>query len=241
MTEQELARVVIADDRYYEIAPGEYYPSVTTILSCYPKGNALAKWMADNGYLEAQRIKHAAAALGTQVHDGIELLLQGKTLKYEDYTLDEWRYFIAFENWAVKYKPETIWAEKAVVSHEHKYAGTLDWFGWITPPAKKGAKPKRQLAYIDWKTSNNLWVEYDIQLCAYERAAIEMGNKEADILAVVQLGNNTKQGFTFHEVKQTKKEELLDVFGWVHNLWKFKHPNARPFEKDVPAQIKISI
>ncbi len=226
-------RVIIADDRYYEVAPNTFYPSVTTILSSYPKGNGLAKWMADNGWLEAQRIKHAAGALGTVIHEGVEKLLEGKTLQYSDYSLDEWRYFIAFKNFADKYKPETVWAERAVISHTHKYAGTLDWHGYITDPKTQ----ERKLAYLDWKTSNNLWTEYDVQLCAYERAAMEMGGTEGDILAIVQLGTSTKQGYTFHTVK--RKGELLEVFDLVHKMWKFQNPHARPFEKEVPVSIAL--
>lgn len=55
----------------------EYVPSATWIAGHYPKGIWFYKWLAKNGWDEAQAIKEAAADKGSKVHHAISALFDG--------------------------------------------------------------------------------------------------------------------------------------------------------------------
>lgn len=227
---QEIERITHEDSRFY-IVGGQYFPSVTTILDAFPKGHQLVKWVGDNGNMESNRIKTLAGQKGTIVHNSIERLLDGDKLDYRDFEEDEWDYLQGFTNFCEDYKPQTIEKEHTIISYEKQYAGTMDWSGFVY---KKGEK---LFARVDWKTSNYIHDEYDIQLSAYDAAEVEAGKPAADILLIVQLGTKTKRKYSVHEVKD--KDTHLECFNHVYWLWKYLHPNAKPYQKDVPASLSL--
>lgn len=239
----------IHDDRFYfneELK--QYLPSVTTVLACYPKGYHLTKWIAENGWEGSNRIKNIKGEKGSIVHSAIEYLIEGNDLVFDNFEEDEWRYIQAFANFWEDYKPETIAKEHMITSKEHGYAGTLDWFGSVL---QKMSGEERIKIRLDWKTSNNLWVEYDIQLEAYERADVEMGAEPSDERWIVQLGTRTKRGYSIHKTHKQKSEtreekqkdwdRLFDAFRHVKWLWEFQNPNAKPFMKEINKKINIGI
>ena len=72
------------DSRYYR-RNGKYYPSVTHVLSSYPKGKYFEDWLKKVGY-SAEWIVKKAAEEGTLVHEMIEDWLNGEeiTFLYKD-------------------------------------------------------------------------------------------------------------------------------------------------------------
>ena len=60
---------------------GKYYPSITYVLSCYPKGKHFQDWLKKVGF-SADWIVKKAAEEGTQVHEMIEDYLNGKELNF---------------------------------------------------------------------------------------------------------------------------------------------------------------
>ena len=97
-------QITLPDGRYYQ-RNGEYYPSVTYVLSHYPKG--------------------------TQVHEMIEAYLNGEELKFLEhgipmYDPNVWQMFLRFVDWWEEYKPTLIEAEVHLFSDELKVAGTCD-------------------------------------------------------------------------------------------------------------------
>lgn len=68
------------DSRYYR-RNGKYYPSITHVLSTYPKGKYFEDWLKKVGYSSEHIVKKAAAE-GTQVHEMIEDWLNGKKLHF---------------------------------------------------------------------------------------------------------------------------------------------------------------
>lgn len=227
-------RVVIKDKRFYP-RNNDYYVGVTTVLEMSPKGPELIKWIADNGYAESQRIMNLKAKKGSIVHSGIEALLKGEELQSEDYELDEWEALASFVLFAEKYKLKPIALESVVYNDEYKYAGTVDFYGAATLPGKTTPIIVR----IDFKTSNYLWVEYDYQLAAYEKAAVSMGELPADELMVVKLGAKNKQKFSVHTVKD--RESNFAYFALLLQLFYKKNKDLVPRHKSIPKTLQYNI
>lgn len=231
----------VLDDRFYVIND-EYFPSVTTILSCYPKGSALTKWIAENGWNESNRLKNEAANKGSNVHAAIQKLFAGEKLDYNFYEEDEWTNLRSFINFAEDYKPIPEDIENTIISEKYKYAGTMDFSGTVEVKddelsTKKEKALKRIFVRFDWKTSNNFWPEYDLQLSAYESAEVEVGKKPADELWIVRFGTETARGYSIHKVKD--RESKMEAFHHVRWLWNYTHPNAKPFQKEIPKFLKL--
>ena len=75
-------QITLPDGRYYQ-RNGEYYPSVTYVLSHYPKGKFFEDWLKKVGYASEYIVKKASEE-GTQVHEMIESYLNGEELKFLD-------------------------------------------------------------------------------------------------------------------------------------------------------------
>ena len=73
-------QVTMPDSRYYR-RNGKYYPSITHVLSSYPKGKYFEDWLKKVGY-SAEWIVKKAAEEGTMVHEMIEDWLNGKEIKF---------------------------------------------------------------------------------------------------------------------------------------------------------------
>ena len=63
-------QITMPDSRYYR-RNGEYYPSVTYVLSYYPKGKFFEDWLKKVGYSSEYIVKKAGEE-GTAVHEMIE-------------------------------------------------------------------------------------------------------------------------------------------------------------------------
>ena len=77
---EDAKQITLPDSRYYR-RNGKYYPSITHVLSTYPKGKYFEDWLKKVGY-HADWIVKKAAAEGTQVHEMIEDYLNGKELNF---------------------------------------------------------------------------------------------------------------------------------------------------------------
>jgi hypothetical protein len=157
-------QINILDQRFYK-KKEKYYPSVTTILSVYPKGKYFEEWIKSNGF-NADIIMQKAAFEGTQVHNAVESFLAGNEIYWLDeygnakYNLDVWRMILKFTNFWNTYKPELIASEYHLFSDQHEYAGTADLI----------IRFKEKLWLLDIKTSNSLHTSYELQLSAYAKA-----------------------------------------------------------------------
>jgi len=229
-TSENTAQVL--DDRFYWVDE-KWLPSVTTILSCYPKGSSLAKWIGENGLLESNRLKNLAAEKGSIVHDACERLLKKQTLEMKSYEMDEWRAIMAFQNFCKDYNFEVVETEKQTESIAEGYAGTLDAHGFVT------VKDEKIRIRCDWKTSNHAYPTHDIQLVTYEKAEEEKGNPPAEELWVVYLGRTTKSGYSLHKIKPDTWGEHFETFKLCRQLWRITNPNAKPFEKTLPLSISL--
>ena len=171
-------QVTMPDSRYYR-RNGNYYPSVTHVLSSYPKGKFFEDWLKKVGY-SAEWIVKKAAEEGTLVHEMIEDWLNGKELKFlhdngnPKMPPHVWQMFLRFVDFWETYNPTLIEAEVHLFSDEIKVAGTCD----LVCELEIDGKMERWI--IDFKTSNHLQTTYDLQGAIYAQCYEECYGKKID-------------------------------------------------------------
>ena len=222
-------QITLPDGRYYQ-RNGEYYPSVTYVLSHYPKGKFFEDWLKKVGY-SADYIVKRASEEGTQVHEMIEDYLNGKELSFLEhgipmYAPNVWQMFLRFVDFWEEYKPTLIEAEIHLFSDELKVAGTCDMVCEING----------ELWVIDFKTSNHLQTTYDLQTAMYAKCFEERFGKKVDRTGVLWLKSSKRgpkkdkiqgKGWEMYESKRTQKDNL-DIYRAVRTLFDIENPNHKP-------------
>lgn len=241
-------RVTTTDERWYPIESKnketglpeyQFYPSSSWISGFYPKGIPFYKWLADKGWNEAEAIKSAAGDKGSKVHKAIEMLIKGGTVsmdtsivnaetgKEEEITVEEYECVMSFANWANTMKPEFLLQEKTLISKKHAFAGTLDCL----------AKIGDQLWIIDFKTSQYVWPEHELQISSYKQALTET-TKYSDVkLAILQVGyKRNKNMYKFTEV-----EDKFDLFLHAKAIWSHETEGEKPRQRDYPLSLTLEL
>jgi len=256
VNKEKIVRVTVADERWYlrEMYSPEglpytvYVPSVTWIASHYPKGVGFYKWLANKGWDEAEALKQAAGDKGSKVHFAIASLIDGNDVKMdskfknpstgidEELTLEEYEAIMSFHSWFLETKPEILLREIVVFNDKEEYAGTCDFICRI----------KEKLHLIDFKTSQYVWPEHEIQISAYKHALI--GKSFPDFktgeaitfddtlnLAILQLGyGRNKKGFKFTDIA-----DQFDLFLAAKTIWRKEASSQHPSVKDYPVSISL--
>ena len=256
---RRIVQVTVADERWY-LKPAQdektklpiYHPvpSVTWICGYWPKGVGFYRWLADKGWDEAEAVKQAAGDRGSVVHLAVERILAGEEFRidtkvqdksrgnelelYErDLTYEELLCVQSFLNWKAtmekEWTIETMASEKTMFSETHQAAGTGDWVVRLTHK-ETGAV---EMWLIDFKTSKQIWREYELQISAYReflqngenplfeknengtesRKVVDMSELKMGIL---QLGyERNKAGYKFTEI-----EDAFPLFKLAQQIWK---------------------
>lgn len=252
-----IIQVTIADERWYvkqvtdpatKLPALRYVPSVTWIAGHYPKGIAFMKWLADKGWDESQAIKAAAGEKGSKVHEAISAILRGEevridskfvnpsTEQLEELTLEECDAIKSFVDWRASLKePMTPIAwDVTVFSEKYGYAGTIDLI----------CKIGEQVYIIDFKTSAQVWSEYELQVSAYKQPLesgefhIEGFTECADIkLAILQVGYKlNKAGFKWNEV-----EDKFPLFLAARQIWANECEGQAPKMREYPIVLSPAV
>jgi len=236
---QEIERVDVYcfDERFYQVTLPDgtkrFQPSMTYMLSqVNPTGYGLMKWVGDVGNETAYQIKTQAGEDGSFIHEAIEKILNGEKILGEyinqhfrsNRALKIKKCLKSFLDWYEEYKPETISIERTVWNDELGFAGTLDYTCIIDG----------RLYTIDWKSSKSISDGHRIQVVGYNYA----DNKGRGIPAILHLGNTTKKGYSFLEIKN--KEEYLEELKLLTLLFKKKFPNASPKNHVFPVEFKVA-
>ena len=222
-------QITLPDGRYYQ-RNGEYYPSVTYVLSHYPKGKFFEDWLKKVGY-SADYIVKKASEEGTQVHEMIEAYLNGEELKFLEhgrpmYAPSIWQMFLRFVDFWEEYKPTLIEAEIHLFSDELKIAGTCDMVCEING----------ELWIIDFKTSNHLQTTYDLQTAIYAKCFEECFGKKVDRTGILWLKSSKRRakkdkiqgkGWEMYESPRTQ-EDNLNIYKAVRTLFDIENPNHKP-------------
>jgi hypothetical protein len=236
-------QITLPDSRYYR-RNGEYYPSITYVLSYYPKGKYFEDWLKQVGYA-ADHIVRRASEEGTQVHEMIEKYLNGRELNFLDdfdnpqYSPDVWQMFIKFVDWWETYNPTLIEAEVHLFSDEYKVAGTCDLVCEING----------ELWIIDFKTSNHLQTTYDLQTAVYAKCFEECFGKKVDRTGILWLKSSKRgpaknkiqgKGWEVYESSRSK-EENLSIFQTVKSLFDLENPNPSPIFTEFRTKAKRNL
>jgi hypothetical protein len=231
---KDAKQITMPDSRYYR-RNGEYYPSVTYVLSYYPKGKYFEDWLKKVGYSSEYIVKKAGEQ-GTQVHEMIESYLEGEELTFLGthgrpiYHPDVWQMFLRFVDFWEEYNPKLIETEVHLFSDEIKVAGTCDMVCEIEIDGKT------ELWIIDFKTSNHLQTTYDLQTAVYGKCYEECYGKKADRYGVLWLKSNKRKAaegkiqgknWEMYESKRTQ-EENVDIFMTVKKLFDLENPKHKP-------------
>lgn len=245
--EGRLTRVDFLDRRVYKKEEGIYYPSVTSILSYLPANRFFLEWLQDVGH-NADLIRNKAAKEGTQVHNGIELLLKGEKLEWiseygtAKYSLLVWQMLLRFAEFYRTYKPRSLGTEIFLWSDEYQYAGATDWLCEV----QVGDKVEKWL--IDFKTSNQLSKSYDLQLAAYAKALEERKGIKVDRMGVFWLKAATRKLSTRPGVYQgagwqikfvEDPESDFKAFLNVYEIYKLYNKSTEPIYNSYETEIKL--
>jgi len=230
-------QVTMPDSRYYR-RNGKYYPSVTHVLSSYPKGKYFEDWLKKVGY-SAEWIVKKAAEEGTLVHEMIEDWLNGKEVKflYDDgnprMPSNVWQMFLRFVDFWETYNPTLIEAEVHLFSDEIQVAGTCD----LVCEIEIDGKMERWI--IDFKTSNHLQTTYDLQSAVYAQCYEECYGKKIDRIGVLWLKSKSRgedksgkrlkgKNWEVYESPRTQ-EQNIEIFTHVKALFDIENPKPKPY------------
>ena len=239
-SDKKISQITLPDERYYEVN-GKYLPSVTWILESYPKGIGFYKWLASEGWNEAQSKKELAGDKGSKVHNAIQELLKGKEVKWGDkfwseldgefspLTIEEWEALIAFKNFWDDKKPQLIASERVCWSGKYDYAGTIDAILMLD----------NKVTIVDWKTSRSIYPTYSMQVAAYLRAEAETGDYKATQAAIVRLGTNHKSGYEVKILDEIYR--YFQQFLAVKSVWAIENGEKQPELVEIPESIKLEI
>ena len=200
-----MEKVNIKGDRYYKVKDN-LYPSVTTILKYYPKGEPFYKWISGVGYEEANKIRDNAGEQGNNVHRAIEEYVKHSQVNNMGELSDKEReLFNNFVSWyndlSVGTTVNVVAQELSVCNDKHQYAGTIDLILEVSG----------ELWIIDIKTSNYVHKTHQLQLSAYKHCGYEEAR-----LGILHLKSNR-----FIEV-----EDSFDVFLSVKNIFDFEQESV---------------
>lgn len=225
-------QITLPDSRFYR-RNGNYYPSVTHVLSYYPKGQHFEDWLKKVGYASEYIVKKAAEE-GTQVHNLCEDYLNGEECSFLNqygnpaYPPNVWQMFLNFVNFWETCKPTLIETEVHLFSDELKVAGTCDLVielngeRWI----------------LDLKTSNHLQTTYDLQTAVYSQCYTECYGKSIQRRGILWLKSRSRgedktgkrlKGVHWEVVESERsQEENINIFKNVKALFDLENPSPKP-------------
>jgi len=263
----DIVQVTTVDERWYiKTVKGKdiFYPSVTWICYYYPKGISYFKWLANKGWDEAEAIKVEAGERGSKVHNAIHDLVCGKEVKMDDkyfseskgqdeeLSVDEWEAIVSFRDWFSLVKPEVIASEVVGFNDKDKYAGTMDCICLIRKNIKyNSTEITRGFYLLDWKTSQDIWPSYEIQVSAYRSMVSndvkkqmaklltpeEAKDKEFKKikLGILQVGyRRNKNKFKF-----TMVDDKYNLFLATKKIWENECASISPRQIDYPRSLKL--
>lgn len=237
-------QITLQDSRFYQRREGVFYPSVTTVLSYYPKDKFFETWLKEVGS-NADAIMRKAGEEGTQVHTAIEAYLKGEEVYWLNewgstkYSLKVWQMILKFVEFWETHKPTLIESEVHIFSDELEIAGTLDLVVEI----------EGELWLLDIKTSNFLHDSYDLQLACYEQGWNECFERPIERRGILWLkamtrGESKKEGKMQGkgwEIKEPAEsfEENKRIFKHLYEIYKIKRPEVKPVTEILPTSIKL--
>ena len=226
-------QLTMLDARFY-YEDEVFCPSVTTILSAYPKDESFYRWLKENGQ-DADNIRDDAGRRGSVVHNLTERYDRGEEVSL--LTLDgdikfrmaEWSMFERYVDFCSRFNPKYDIVERTFVSPKLGFAGTIDRYGLVNE--------KNML--IDIKTSNHMHDVYWLQLSAYRELMRDHTDYDLEGgAAILHLNAKTRtngskgaiQGPGWQLITRTKEELDNDykLFLITKELWEAQNKDFKP-------------
>jgi hypothetical protein len=235
-------RITMLDGRFYFTESGLPIPSVTTILSAYPKGAAFYEWLKKNGE-DSDNIRDEAGRKGSKVHDlterydkGEEVSLMSESGDFE-VSMAEWGMLEKWVEFRARFNPEILEIEQNIMSEDLGIAGTRD---------RSLILPKFGRLLVDIKTGTYVGKEAWLQLSAYRAIDRANGLPEYDGVAICHLAAKTKtdgragsvQGKGWQLLIETDGkviDEYYDIFCHTQKLWLSENAGL------IPRQVTYSL
>lgn len=129
---------------------------------------------------EPKRVAKEAGKIGTEAHEHIETILQGRKLPEikNPFVLNAVK---AFQEWIKIRDFKPVYTERVVFSEKHWYAGTEDGEGHLDGI----------YTLMDWKTSSGFYDKMDLQTAAYQCAREEESGIDIAQRLILRLDKNT--------------------------------------------------
>ena len=246
---EDSQQITTLDGRFYR-RNDEYYPSVSTILQCYPKSSYYEDYLKRHGY-NADYIRDKAAQEGTLVHSMIEQYLNGEEINYLDKNGNPkmepeiWKMFLHFVEFWVKYNPTLVESELLLFSDELKIAGTTD----LVCEIQNGDVAERWI--IDFKTSNSLHTSQELQIEAYKKCYEECYGIPVNRTGILWLKSSSRtedktgkkikgKGWELVESDRTY-EENIEILKSVLKIFHIENPKFKPVEDQFVTSVKRSV
>lgn len=240
---QKNNKVEWMDSRFYILPNGQYVPSVTTVLTAYPRTPAFFEWLKKVGD-NADDIRDDAGESGSKVHQAIELYDKDIEVCWVDefgkpyYSILEWQMIDRYVQFAEKTKYKLVSNEVNYASDKLRVGGTLD----------KVCEINGVRWLIDNKTSNYIYDNFWLQLVAYKMLWEEF-NPDYPIqkLGILHLKAQTRtegkgdaiQGRGWKLCEPEKNIEYYwELFQATYLLWSAQNPSCAPLNKVYPSSFK---
>jgi hypothetical protein len=107
--------------------------------------------------------------------------------------------------WMSAHNVRWVDTEKKIYSREFKIPGTMDGIAWTDSCTNPSCCPvffKDHLSVVDWKTSNQLYVEFIMQVATYEVAEREENGTQYDDAWIIRLGKEDGEFNLWHIDKE---------------------------------------
>ena len=245
----DFKQITLPDSRYYR-RNGEYYPSITYVLSSYPKGKHFEDWLKKVGYSSDYIVKTASEE-GTKVHEMVEEYFEGNELNYLNdkgypkMAPHVWQMFLNFVDFWETYKPTLVETEVSLFSDKLQVAGTCD----LVCEIEINNKIERWV--IDFKTSNHLQTTYELQGAVYAQCYEECFGMNIDRIGILWLKSKSRgedkknkrlkgKGWEVVESVRSQKENL-EIFKSVKKIFDLEYKNHKPMTQTFTTSIKRSI
>ena len=236
---REFKQITTNDSRFYEDG-NKTYPSVTYVLSYYPKGRNFEDWLKKVGYA-SDFIAKKAADEGTLVHNLAESYLKGEKIELMDedqnpkYDIKIWKMFLRFVDFWETSGAELMETEVFLYSDQLNIAGTCDLV----------CKINDEVCVIDIKTSNHLQITYELQSAIYARCFEECYDQKVNKVGILWLKSPKRsykegllqgKGWEVFESKRSM-DENIEIYGHVRAIFDLENPKLKPLSEKWPTSV----
>lgn len=136
--------------------------------------------LADEAKGAYRKFTDEAADVGSIVHAYAEAKLKGEETTVPDHPMAI-KGVEAFDSWLKSHDVRCLASEMMIFSKSMFYAGTCDFYGYIDD----------ELVVADLKTSSGIWLEYLLQLSAYQLAIEEEASVQIPARWIIRLDKKT--------------------------------------------------